>query len=274
MTSLRTVWPGPSGAVGGSPISNCRMRFPSTLTAPSSKRTFWPPWAMARRSTWRSGSRGSVTRTTSLRRMRSGTIHTRPLRSVQDISSPAMVRMGQTAVATARAVPRTAARMRRRDTRTPVRSASIPFPGGPAADGQPLGRPSPESAAAAVQYRPPRASPGCACRPRSAAGPRPRRGCRPAVFPEMATSGYIWSSPSEVLPHAEVWRGPTGCSSALVGMEPGSSVGFRNAFVPGSGSRVDCGAPVQQCAGHRARWRADLLPQGPAVRRRRGLGRA
>jgi len=63
---------------------------------------------------------------------------------------------------------------------------------------------------AAVQYRPPKGQTdvaradiarllddACAA------------GAELVVFPEMATSGYIWSHPREVLPHAEVRRGPT-----------------------------------------------------------------
>ena len=63
---------------------------------------------------------------------------------------------------------------------------------------------------AAVQYRPPKGQ------PEAARADLVRlldlacdEGADLVVFPEMATSGYIWSSPSEVLPHAEVRRGPT-----------------------------------------------------------------
>jgi predicted amidohydrolase len=63
---------------------------------------------------------------------------------------------------------------------------------------------------AAVQYRPPKG------RPEEARLDLVRlldeacgRGAELVVFPEMATSGYVWSNAAEVLPHAELRRGPT-----------------------------------------------------------------
>lgn len=63
---------------------------------------------------------------------------------------------------------------------------------------------------AAVQYRPPKgkveeARADLVRLAREAGG----RGADLVVFPEMATSGYIWGSRDEVLPHAEVRAGPT-----------------------------------------------------------------
>ena len=173
--------PGPSGAVGGSPISNCRMRS-STLTVPSSKRTFWPPWARFAE-LWRSGSRGPSREP---RRFGGGGLERSTRGPRSEASRTSHRRDGPhgartVAVAMARPVPRTAARMRRRDTMTPV-EARILFPGGPVGDGQ-LGacirspgglRPS--------STVPPKPARGCACGPRSAAGPL-RRGCRPGGLP-------------------------------------------------------------------------------------------
>ncbi|MEC7947477.1 MAG: carbon-nitrogen hydrolase family protein [Myxococcota bacterium] len=63
---------------------------------------------------------------------------------------------------------------------------------------------------AAVQYRPPKGKPDAARADivrlvDEACG----RGADLVVLPEMATSGYVWASKAELLPHAEVRRGPT-----------------------------------------------------------------
>lgn len=63
---------------------------------------------------------------------------------------------------------------------------------------------------AAVQYRPPKGQVSLA---RAALVDRVdeagRAGARFIVCPEMATSGYVWESPEEILPHAEPAAGPT-----------------------------------------------------------------
>ncbi|MBK9645110.1 MAG: carbon-nitrogen hydrolase family protein [Deltaproteobacteria bacterium] len=63
---------------------------------------------------------------------------------------------------------------------------------------------------AAVQYRPPKAEPEAAraglCALVDEAG---ALGARLIVCPEMATTGYVWESPEEILPHAEPAGGPT-----------------------------------------------------------------
>ena len=63
---------------------------------------------------------------------------------------------------------------------------------------------------AAVQYRPPKGRPDAARADivrlvDEACG----AGAALVVLPEMATSGYVWSHPAELMPHAEVRRGPT-----------------------------------------------------------------
>ena len=61
---------------------------------------------------------------------------------------------------------------------------------------------------AAVQYRPPKGEPEKA---RSELVERVREAGEVdlVVCPEMATSGYVWRSPQELLPHAEAADGPT-----------------------------------------------------------------
>lgn len=70
---------------------------------------------------------------------------------------------------------------------------------------------------AAVQYRPPKAAPEEArsrlCALVDEAG---SSGARLIVCPEMATTGYVWSSPDEILPHAERAGGPTSRALGLL----------------------------------------------------------
>ncbi len=78
---------------------------------------------------------------------------------------------------------------------------------------------------AAVQYRPPKGEPELA-RPALAelvdeAG---RQGARLIVCPEMATTGYVWSSPEEISPYAEPARGPTLAALAPVAARHGAIV--------------------------------------------------
>lgn len=70
---------------------------------------------------------------------------------------------------------------------------------------------------AAIQYRPPKGEPELAREQivalvHQAAG----QGAQVVVLPEMATTGYIWSSPQEVGPHSELPRGPTYAALAAV----------------------------------------------------------
>ena len=63
---------------------------------------------------------------------------------------------------------------------------------------------------AAIQYRPPKGKPEQArkelLRLIEAAG---REGADLVVCPELATTGYMWDSPQELVPHSESPRGPT-----------------------------------------------------------------
>jgi predicted amidohydrolase len=62
--------------------------------------------------------------------------------------------------------------------------------------------------AAAVQYRPPKGNPAAALSEIAAfADEAGDRGARIIVFPEMATSGYIWKSREEILPSADTADG-------------------------------------------------------------------
>ncbi len=63
---------------------------------------------------------------------------------------------------------------------------------------------------AAIQYKPPHGRPGIARDAMLAlADEAGSAGAELIVFPEMATTGYLWQSPRELLPHAEPARGPT-----------------------------------------------------------------
>ena len=63
---------------------------------------------------------------------------------------------------------------------------------------------------AAVQFRPPKGRPAEARRAlRALIDEAGERGAELVVCPEMATTGYIWASPSEVGPHSERARGET-----------------------------------------------------------------
>ena len=78
---------------------------------------------------------------------------------------------------------------------------------------------------AAVQYRPPKGDPPAARAALAAlvdeAG---RQGAGLIVCPEMATSGYVWSSPDEVGPHCEAARGPTLAALGPVAARHGAMV--------------------------------------------------
>ncbi|MGL4369281.1 MAG: carbon-nitrogen hydrolase family protein [Spirochaetota bacterium] len=63
--------------------------------------------------------------------------------------------------------------------------------------------------AAAIQYRPPKGNPQQARREIAALAEEAlSRNADIVVFPEMATSGYIWQSGGDLLPHAEPAEGP------------------------------------------------------------------
>ncbi len=78
---------------------------------------------------------------------------------------------------------------------------------------------------AAVQYRPPKGEPELA-RPALAAlvEEAGQAGARVIVCPEMATTGYVWSSEAEIAPYAEPARGPTLAALAPVAAKHGAWV--------------------------------------------------
>ena len=84
---------------------------------------------------------------------------------------------------------------------------------------------------AAIQYRPPKGKPEQArkelLRLIEAAG---REGADLVVCPELATTGYMWDSPQELVPHSESPRGPHfKCSLPLPkSIIPGLFVGLRS----------------------------------------------
>jgi predicted amidohydrolase len=62
----------------------------------------------------------------------------------------------------------------------------------------------------AVQMRPPKGNVSAARDSiQTAARNAATAGSRLIVFPEMATTGYVWQSPHEIIPHAEPAYGPT-----------------------------------------------------------------
>lgn len=75
---------------------------------------------------------------------------------------------------------------------------------------------------AAIQYRPPKGQPDVARlnigRLLDEAG---QRGATLAVLPEMATTGYVWSSAQELAPHAEPAMGPTAAMLSTVARSHG-----------------------------------------------------
>jgi predicted amidohydrolase len=95
---------------------------------------------------------------------------------------------------------------------------------------------------AAVQYRPPKGRVEEAradlVRLLDEAG---NQGADLVVFPEMATSGYVWSNPAEVAPHAEDPRGPTFRALAAGARRHGAWVvcGFPERFVHPNSRRAD-----------------------------------
>ena len=78
---------------------------------------------------------------------------------------------------------------------------------------------------AAVQYKPPKGAPTVArqalARLVDDAG---QQGARLIVCPEMATSGYVWANPSQVLPHCEPAHGPTLAALAPLAAQHGAWV--------------------------------------------------
>jgi predicted amidohydrolase len=100
---------------------------------------------------------------------------------------------------------------------------------------------------AAIQYRPPKGAPERARVELQAlireAG---RAGADLIVCPEMATTGYVWSSPAEIGPHTEPARGPTFQMLAASAREVKSWIvcGFAERFA----------WPAAQKAGAPTRW--------------------
>lgn len=77
--------------------------------------------------------------------------------------------------------------------------------------------------AAAIQYRPPKGEPALARQALAElADEAGRQGATLIVAPEMATTGYMWASPEEILPHTEPARGPTLAALAPVAARHGA----------------------------------------------------
>ncbi|MEC7984730.1 MAG: carbon-nitrogen hydrolase family protein, partial [Myxococcota bacterium] len=70
---------------------------------------------------------------------------------------------------------------------------------------------------AAIQYKPPKGQPQIAIVELSTLIKEAcEAGAKIIVCPEMATTGYIWDSPEQILPHAETADGPLfQCLSSL-----------------------------------------------------------
>ena len=100
---------------------------------------------------------------------------------------------------------------------------------------------------AAIQYRPPKGDPDKArkelLRLVHAAG---REGADLIVCPELATTGYMWESPEELIPHSESALGPT--YQLLAAAARRASLGSRG----GSGAESGCAAQGRPRRSHQA----------------------
>ena len=78
---------------------------------------------------------------------------------------------------------------------------------------------------AAIQYRPPKGRPDQArAELHALVGEAAEQGAKVIVCPEMATTGYIWTSAAEIGPHTEAAQGPTLRSLSGVARDHGAWV--------------------------------------------------
>lgn len=126
---------------------------------------------------------------------------------------------------------------------------------------------------AAVQYRPPKGRPERARADLAGlAAEAGRRGARLIVFPELATTGYVWSGPGEIRPHCEPAEGPTLAALAPIAAACGAwiVVGFAELGREGlynSALIIDDGGRLAGC------YRKILLYQADATWARAGSER-